>query len=100
MGRLVTVSQTTDIPEGEAIGVDVGRERIAVFNYKGRFFAVSDVCPHAGGPLSQGWAEDGKVTCPWHGWTFELEPTGSTNDGLKRYRVVVDRDEVKVEVPD
>jgi len=55
MGRLVTVARTTDIPEGDAVGVEIRGERIAVFHYKGRFFAVSDVCPHAGGPLSQGW---------------------------------------------
>lgn len=101
MGRLVTVARTTDIPEGDAVGVEIGGERVAVFRYQGRFYAVSDVCPHAGGPLSQGWAEDGRVTCPWHGWTFDIAPAeGAPDDGLKRYRVEVDGDQVKVEAPD
>ena len=36
-------------------------------------FALHDKCPHKGGPLSQGLVHGKRVTCPLHGWNFELE---------------------------
>ena len=36
-------------------------------------FALHDKCPHKGGPLSQGLVHGRRVTCPLHGWNFELE---------------------------
>ena len=36
-------------------------------------FAVEDVCPHKGGPLSQGIMHGSKVTCPLHGWNISLD---------------------------
>jgi phenylpropionate dioxygenase-like ring-hydroxylating dioxygenase large terminal subunit len=37
----------------------------------GRAFALRDVCPHRGMPLSVGRFEDGNVECCYHGWQFE-----------------------------
>ncbi len=34
--------------------------------------AISDRCPHKGGPLSEGIVHDNKVTCPLHNWVFDL----------------------------
>jgi phenylpropionate dioxygenase-like ring-hydroxylating dioxygenase large terminal subunit len=31
---------------------------------------AADRCPHRGGSLSRGWVEDGKLTCPYHGWQY------------------------------
>lgn len=36
------------------------------------FFALDGVCPHQGGPLGQGSAVEGVLTCPWHGWQFDI----------------------------
>lgn len=47
-------------------------ERIAVFRDGDNFFAVSNFCPHQGGPLGEGRVLDGRVTCPWHGFQFRL----------------------------
>lgn len=35
-------------------------------------FAASDLCPHKGGPLSEGIIHDQSVTCPLHNWVFDL----------------------------
>lgn len=35
-------------------------------------FAVSDRCPHKGGPLSDGIVHGQAVSCPLHGWVFDL----------------------------
>jgi phenylpropionate dioxygenase-like ring-hydroxylating dioxygenase large terminal subunit len=37
----------------------------------GRVFAMRDLCPHRGIPLSAGWFDGERVTCKYHGWEFE-----------------------------
>ena len=49
-----------------------GAERIAIFRDGAHFHAVSNLCPHQGGPLGEGRVLDGCVTCPWHGFQFRL----------------------------
>lgn len=101
MPRFITVAHRHEIPEGEAIAVRVNDERVAVFNVDGSFYAISDMCAHAGGPLSEGWVDDKKVTCPWHGWQFDLVPeVGAPDDGMRRYPVRLDGDAVQIEVDD
>ena len=47
---------------------------IAVFrNAEDEVFALHDKCAHKGGPLSQGIVHGRKVTCPLHGWNFDLQ---------------------------
>ena len=36
-------------------------------------FALTDRCPHKGGPLSQGMVCGHAVTCPLHGWVIALD---------------------------
>jgi nitrite reductase (NADH) small subunit len=47
---------------------------IALFrNAEDEVFALHDKCAHKGGPLSQGIVHGRKVTCPLHGWNFDLQ---------------------------
>jgi nitrite reductase (NADH) small subunit len=63
----------SDIPEGKSILVISPRgKQIAIFNVQGLIFALDNTCPHMGGPLSQGDIEGCVVTCPWHGWQFDV----------------------------
>ncbi len=93
------IAKTADIPEGERLCVDFEGEKVAIFNVDGTFYALSDMCPHAGGPLSEGFIENGKVSCPWHGWSFDLDPekTEAPNDMLCKYRVTVSGEELCLE---
>ena len=36
-----------------------------------RYFAMRDACPHRGIPLSYGWFNGQRVTCKYHGWSFD-----------------------------
>ena len=97
MPELVKVAETHDVPPGSAVAVECNGERVAIFNVDGQYHAMSDMCPHMGGPLSEGETDGESVTCPWHGWNFEFD--GDEDDGVKRYKVVVDGNDVKLEVP-
>jgi NAD(P)H-dependent nitrite reductase small subunit len=74
---------------------------IAVFKVDGAVFALSNICPHQKTQLIyDGFVEDGIITCPAHGWQFELTTgkiPGSTS-GLSSYRVKVINDDVYVKV--
>ncbi len=82
------VAPLSEVPPGTRKLVDAGRRPIVVFNVEGRLYAVSNRCPHAGGPLVAGKlvglveaCEPGAyrysrrneiLKCPWHGWEFDL----------------------------
>ena len=42
----------------------LGRDR------EGRVFALRDICPHRGMPLSEGRFDGGEIECCYHGWRF------------------------------
>jgi nitrite reductase/ring-hydroxylating ferredoxin subunit len=45
---------------------------IALFNVEGTFYALDGICPHQGGPLGKGSLSGCIVTCPWHGFQFDV----------------------------
>ncbi len=60
------------LPPGTARAVTAGRYDVAVFNVAGTFYALENSCPHQGGPIADGWLENAIITCPWHGWCFDV----------------------------
>jgi nitrite reductase/ring-hydroxylating ferredoxin subunit len=62
----------TDVPMGTGKVVEVGGKKLAIFNADGRFYAMDNTCQHRGGPLGEGSLAGTTVTCPWHGWTYEV----------------------------
>ena len=52
---------------GEVTEVIIGGTAIAIANVDGEFHALSNACPHAGGPLGEGQLEGSLLRCPYHG---------------------------------
>lgn len=73
MAEFVEVATTAGLKEGEGMVVEVGGKKIALFNVRGEFFAVDNTCLHRGGPIGEGSLDDAVVTCPWHGWQFDVK---------------------------
>ena len=93
MSEYVRAIAASDLPPGQGTEVTVGGERVALFNVEGRYHAVSNRCPHRGGPLGQGFVDGPEVSCPWHNWTFDVTTgTNTTNADMR-----VPCHEVKVE---
>jgi len=57
---------------GQIIEVIIGGRAIAVANVDGEFHACSNTCPHAEGPLGEGQLDGTTLTCPYHGWQFDV----------------------------
>jgi nitrite reductase/ring-hydroxylating ferredoxin subunit len=72
-GRWIAVAASDAVSEGSALEVLVEEQILAVFRYSGRLYALDGMCAHQGGPIAQGTVQHGCVTCPWHGWQYELE---------------------------
>jgi nitrite reductase/ring-hydroxylating ferredoxin subunit len=104
MGTFVTVARTDDLQPGQGRLVELNHKRIALFNVGGRYYAIDDVCPHRGGPLSEGDLEGAAVVCPWHGAVFDLATGGVSRfpavagGGVATYDVRVEGTEIAIAV--
>ncbi len=72
MAELIKVATIDQIQAGHMLYVDVDGLPVALANVGGTIYAFSDSCRHAGGPLSSGVLRNEIVTCPWHGWAFDV----------------------------
>jgi len=72
MPRWVRVADVSQCPPGGAIECTIEERVVALFNLGGAFYALDGICPHQGGPLGQGCLTEAIVTCPWHGWQFDV----------------------------
>ena len=74
---------------------------IALFNVDGQLFALDGICPHQGGPLGKGQLADTTITCPWHGWQFDVcSGKNGVNPAIVQpaYEVKVEQGEIYVRV--
>jgi nitrite reductase (NADH) small subunit len=106
-----------DLPRpGEIRMVDVGRQRVGLFQVGGEFHALADRCPHRGAPLCSAGEvvtaierladgslalgpEGALVRCPWHKWDFDIATGSCPVDRrmrVRRYSVRPDDDGVVV----
>ena len=93
------VGKASDLAEGERMVVEVNNRSIGIFNVGGKYYGLSNVCPHKGAEMCRGHvvgllSSNGPghfeydtskqfVMCPWHGWEFDIttgqsyfDPTG------------------------
>jgi nitrite reductase (NADH) small subunit len=75
------IGRAADVPLLEGRSVAVGGRRLAVFHLPEGFVALDAVCPHEGGPLSDGIVADSCVSCPLHGWRFDLRSGAPAGGG-------------------
>ncbi len=71
--KYTKVMKCADLEIGKSAIIEVGDKEIALFNYKGNFYAIDNTCPHRGSPLGEGRVEEGILICPNHEWRFELK---------------------------
>jgi nitrite reductase (NADH) small subunit len=112
-----TICRVDELPDGEHRVVRVGGRELGIFNIRGSFHALPNLCPHQRGPLCAGavsgtidcgphtdfklaWIWEGEVvTCPWHSLEFHI-PTGKCvafdDMHVRTYEVRVVDDELRV----
>jgi nitrite reductase/ring-hydroxylating ferredoxin subunit len=90
-----------EIPAGAIREVDVNGKALAVANVGGTFHAIDNTCLHRGGPLGDGPLEGKVVTCPWHGWQYDVttgKVTQNPSVGVACYPVELRGSDVYVDL--
>jgi nitrite reductase (NADH) small subunit len=117
VAREYPIGRVDDLPAGSHRVVRAGNREIGVFNIRGEYHAIPNLCPHQRGPLCTGavsgtvgygphtnwkltWIYDGEiVTCPWHALEFHV-PSGRCiafdDIRLRKFEVRVANGEIKV----
>lgn len=101
MGTFQKAAKTSDVANGSGKVVEVDGKEIALFNCDGKFYALNNTCLHQGGPLGEGSLEGTVVTCPWHGWQFDVTTGANPVESSMRtecYPVKVEGEDVLIEI--
>ena len=96
-----TVARVEEVPPGTVRTVRAGDQEIALARVGDEFYATQPQCLHLQGPLGEGRLEDHVLTCPWHGWQYDVRTGENEFDhaiALETYDVRVEDGEVKVAV--
>ena len=100
-GEFQTVARVADVPPGTLLAVEVGEQPIAIANVGGEFFATQGACLHLHGPLGEGRLTGNVLSCPWHGWQYDVCTGKNEFDHaiqLQTFEVKVEDGEIKVAV--
>ena len=89
----VRVAAVDELREDGGIQRTVDDREVGLFKLDGEVCAIDGICPHVGGPLGEGFVDGGTVSCPLHGWPFDLRTGQCTTNP----RAKVDCFEIKVE---
>ena len=66
------VAKISEVPNFGKKVVSVSGREILLVNVKGTIYAVENECPHQGSPLNAAVVKDGYISCPRHGYRFNL----------------------------
>jgi nitrite reductase (NADH) small subunit len=94
-------AKTNEITPGTIREFHVEGRAIAVANVDGKFFAINNTCLHRGGPLGQGTLNGKVVTCPWHGWQYDVTTGKVTQNpavGVDCYPLEVRGEDIYVDI--
>lgn len=98
----VRIAATSDCPAGEAREIVAAGRIVALFHVGDQFYALDGICPHQGGPLGKGGLRGCIVTCPWHGWQFDVSTGQHQASRLLHhptFNVKVEGEEIFVDLP-
>jgi nitrite reductase (NADH) small subunit len=94
-------AKKNEITPGTIREFHVEGKAIAVANVDGKFYAINNTCLHRGGPLGQGSMNGKVVTCPWHGWQYDVTTGKVTQNpavGVDCYPLEVRGEDIYVDI--
>jgi nitrite reductase (NADH) small subunit len=98
----IKIAAETELPaEGQVKEFEAAGKTICVARVNGTCSAMENNCIHMGGPLGQGYVENGKVVCPWHGWEYDAATGALEGDPKTRidvYPLRIENGDVLVDV--
>jgi nitrite reductase (NADH) small subunit len=101
--KRVTIAGAVEIPDGERKIVQVDGLSIGVFHHNGQWYALRNSCLHRGGPVCTGTLVGDTLTCPWHGFQYNVTNGELLVDPaahLATYPIFIEDGQVVLQVPD
>jgi nitrite reductase/ring-hydroxylating ferredoxin subunit len=101
MATKVKIAEAAEVSPGEVRVVEASGKPIALVNADGTLYALDNTCLHRGGPLGEGELSGFVLSCPWHGWQWDVKTGASTNSPAMKvacYPVTVEGGAVYVEI--
>jgi nitrite reductase (NADH) small subunit/3-phenylpropionate/trans-cinnamate dioxygenase ferredoxin subunit len=89
-----------EVPPGTIREFQLDGKTVALANVEGKLYAIDNTCLHRGGPLGQGELQGKVVTCPWHGWQYDVttgKVTVNPAVGVVTYVVEIRGDDIFVD---
>lgn len=99
----VVVGKTSEVQEGKLMHITAGGKEIVVTKLDGKYYAMDNVCTHAGADLHEGELNNNELTCPWHGAKWDIK-TGNLITfpqkltPLQSHKVLIENDSLYVEI--
>jgi nitrite reductase (NADH) small subunit len=90
-----------EVPDGTIREFQLEGKTLAISNVGGKVFAINNICLHRGGPLGEGELAGDVVTCPWHGWQYNVctgKLVTNATVGVETYPVEVRGDDIFVDI--
>jgi nitrite reductase (NADH) small subunit len=100
MAQFTKVATLRELAPGSAMAVEVAGKPVALYNVGGSVFATENTCPHRGGPLGEGDLEAEVITCPWHGFQYDVKSGRCLTNaalGVACHAVRLEGDDILVE---
>jgi len=94
-------ARAEDVPAGAIREFQIEGTTVAIANVDGKLFAINNVCLHRGGPLAEGPLTGKIVTCPWHGWGYDVTTGKNALNpavGVQCYPIEVRGDDIFVDI--
>jgi 3-phenylpropionate/trans-cinnamate dioxygenase ferredoxin component len=100
MTDFVKIAKITDLPDPGKQTYEIEDSFVVLFHVGGRFYCLSDVCTHDGGPLGEGHLCGHAIACPRHGAQFDIR-TGAplsmpATEATVMHEIKIDGDDIYV----
>jgi len=99
------ICSVDEVEDDEPLGLELENGlKIAVYRVDGEYFVTSDVCSHGNALLSEGWQDEDKIECPFHGGSFFIKTGEPANypcvKPVKSYPVTIEGGEILITLSD
>jgi len=81
------------LPDNQLTWVALGNQDAVLYRRGDEICAIGNECPHQAGSLADGFVEGDIVTCPLHGWEFDLRSGACMTvpgESVPRFHVTVE----------
>lgn len=97
----VRTAKIEELPAGTVREFQIEGKAVALANVDGKIYAINNTCLHRGGPLGQGTLNGNVVTCPWHGWQYDVtggKVVQNPQAGVDCYKVELRGEDIFIEL--